>query len=314
MAHVSETNAIGRTGRVAIPSWLRQHADLWIQHPRVESIVLFGSRVTGHATSRSDWDVAVLHKGANPPKLERLDEFWNHHVDVPMLSIQKLRQEANCVGSLSHELLSHGEVIAGDVLSFEIEELVMSQKDLALHLEYAFVELASAICGLRDATRTTKVTESIEELDGERAVAHSANGAERVAKALCVYLKIPYERTHSVEELSSVVPAEWKSRVLAMDGFTSSGHTSPYTGISESIHYVAHRIQKALDLLREILPRCLEELSTANAVVLIRKIKGATPLHTSTSLIDDSEVHPTISGLAQELGELRRILRIAHTD
>lgn len=135
--------------------------------------MLFGSRVTGHATSRSDWDVAVLHKGANPPKLERLDEFWNHHIDVPMPSIQELRQEAICVGSLSHELLSHGEAIAGDGLSFEIEELVLSE-DLAPHLEYSFTELVLAICELTDATGTVEASESIEDLDADRAVAHSA--------------------------------------------------------------------------------------------------------------------------------------------
>lgn len=314
MVQVSEINAIGGTRRVVIPSWLRQHADLWIQHPRVESIVLFGSRVTGHATTRSDWDVAVLHNGANPPKLERLDEFWNHQIDVPMLSIQKLRQEANCVGSLSHELLSHGEVIAGDVPTFEIEELVLSEEDLSLHLEYSFIELALAICELRDATRTTEAFESIEDLDADRAVAHSANGAERVAKALCVYLKISYSRTHSVEELADMVPVEWKSKVLAMDGFTSSGHTSPYTGISEPISQVVHRVSKALDLLREILLPCLEELSYTKMINLTGKIANASLLHLACSLIDESGVHTTISGLAKVLDELRQIVRNVQPD
>ena len=311
--HVSGTSAIGSTGRVAIPSWLRQHADLWIQHPQVESIVLFGSRVTGHATSRSDWDVAVLHKGASPPKLKRLDEYWNHQIDVPMLSVQKLRQDANRVGSLSHELL-HGEVIAGDVPSLEIEELIWSEADLALHLEYSFVELALAICELKDATTTADASESIEDLDAERAVAHSANGAERVAKALCVYLRIPYERIHDVEKLADTVPAEWKSKVLAMDGFTSSRHTSPYTGISEPISRVVHRVSKALDLLREILLPCLEEMSYPNMINVTRKIANASLLHLSCSLIDDSEVHPTISGLAQVLDELWQIVRSLQTD
>lgn len=307
--HVSETNAIGHTGRVAIPSWLQQHADLWIQHPRVESIVLFGSRVTGDATSRSDWDVAVLHRGANPPKLKRLDEFWKPQIDVPMLSVKKLRQEANRIGSLSHELLLHGEVIAGDVPSFEIEELVLSEADLALHLEYSFIELALAIYELRDASRATDTAGSFEDLDADRAVAHSADGAERVAKALGIYLKIPYSRTHSVEELADMVPATWKSKVLAMDGFTSHGHTSRYTGISEPISQVVRRISKALDLLREILLPCLKELSYTKMINVTRKIANASLLNLSCSLIDDDEVHPTISALAKVLDELRQIVR-----
>lgn len=311
---VFESSAVERPGRVEIPTWLRQHADLWIQHPRVESIVLFGSRVTGHATSGSDWDVAVLHRGEDPPKLKRLDEFWNHHVDLPMLSIEQLRQEANSVGTLSYEISSHSEVIAGELPSVEIKEPIRSQRDLALHLEYAFVELASAICGLRDATRTTEVTESIEELDAERAVAHSANGAGRVVKALCVYLKIPYSRTHCVEELAEMVPAEWKPRVLAMDGLTSSRHTSPDTGISEPISQVVLRISKALDLLHAILLPCLEELSYTKMLDVTRKISDASLLQLSCSLIDDSEVHSTISSLAQELDNLRQILRNAQTD
>lgn len=81
--------------------------------------------------------------------------------------------------------MSHGEVIAGDVLSFEIDELVLSE-DLALHLEYSLTELALVICELRDATRTAEASEPIEDLDSDSAVAHSANGAECVAKAPCV--------------------------------------------------------------------------------------------------------------------------------
>ena len=314
MVRVFETSAVERPGRVEIPSWLRQHADLWIQHPRVESIVLFGSRATGRATSGSDWDVAVLHRGENPPKLKRLGEFWNHQIDVPMLSVQKLRQEANRVGSLSHEVMLHGKVIAGDVPSFEIEELVLSEADLALHLEYSFIEIALAIFELKDATRTAGASELIEDLDADRAVAHSANGAERVAKALCVYLKIPYSRTHSVEELADMVPAEWKPKVLAMDGLTSSGHTSPYTGISEPISQVVRRISKALDLLHEILPPCLEELSYTKMLDVTKRISDASLLQVSCNLIDDSEVHSTISSLAQELDNLRQILRDTQTD
>lgn len=79
-----------------------------------------------------------------------------------------------------------------------------------------------------------------------------------------------------------MVRIERKSKFLAMDGFTSSRSTSPCTGISEPISQVVHRISRALDL--------------------------------SCSLIDDNEVHPTISGLAKVLDELRQIVRSAPTD
>ncbi|MCY3883307.1 MAG: nucleotidyltransferase domain-containing protein [Gammaproteobacteria bacterium] len=301
-----EAKTLASRERLRVPDWLRQHADLWIQHPSVESVVLFGSRASGRSNPQSDWDVAILHSGNTPPRLERLDGFSKHPVDLPLLSIRTWRRDLNRIGSLSYELVTRGEVIAGRMPSYILEDPVMSEDDLALHLEYAFVELANAVCGLRDATRGREITEPIENLDAERAVAYSANGAERVAKALCVFLQIPYDRTHNVEELAGAVPEKWKRK---MDGFTSYGHTSPYTGVMEPIRQVARRISKAISLLEEILPACLNEISTASATTLIRKVKGASPLHTAIGFIDDNAVHPKIVHIAKKLDSLQSMMR-----
>lgn len=79
-----------------------------------------------------------------------------------------------------------------------------------------------------------------------------------------------------------MVVREWKSQVLTMDRFTSSTSTSLCTEISEPTSQVFHRISRALDL--------------------------------SSSLIDGSEAHPTISGLAKVLDELQQIVRSVQTD
>ena len=134
-----------------------------------------------------------------------------------------------------------------------------------------------------------------------------------MAKALCVLLGIRYEYTHSVSKFAERVPYEWQAKVLAMDGLTTEGHTNVYFfERTESADKIIERIHHTLDLLVEILPKCLGSLSTD----YIRKLQEQPELATMTygrlKHITDGEsgrVDPIFEQLAERMLEVLDVVK-----
>lgn len=284
---------------VVIPPWLSHQGNEWIQLPGVESVVLFGSRVTGHAKSSSDWDVAVLYRTSTKPFVQYSEETQKHEVDLAWLSVDRFDSESHLVGTLAHELAVNSAVVAGSKpVVVNKETIVMSESALERHLEHAFKELARAISEVVSNWEFSGFSEPIEHVDAGDASGSSANGAERVAKALCVYLGITYTFTHDVAELAKIVPPEWSSKVLAMNGGTSSAHVAHYTGEVETIGDVAIRIGCTLDLLSEILEPCLKTLPDEKITDLTGQLRVSPDMQTFDRLLQEGSPHEDIQKLA----------------
>lgn len=310
-----ETENSPGTTSVFIPHWLSQQGNEWIQLPGVESVVLFGSRVTGHASSISDWDVAVLHRSAAIPSLKYSIEMQKHNVDLAYLSMNRFATESHLVGTLAHELAKHSTVVAGTKpFVLNRESIAMSEDALERHLEHAFKELARAIREIVSGWEFSGFAEPIEEVIAGDASGSSANGAERVAKALCVYLGISYAFTHDVEELAEIVPAEWRSKVLAMNGNTARAHVAHYTGTVETIGDVVIRIERTLDLLSEILVPCLVKLSDAKISELTGQLRVSPDMQNFEGLLHDGSSHTYIQTLAIRFASARNeLLSYSHS-
>ena len=295
---------------VVIPPWLAQQGKEWIQLPGVESVVLFGSRVTGHASSFSDWDVAVLYRTLIKPSLHYTDETQKHHVDLTWLSVSRFASESHLVGTLAHELAKHSAVIEGaKPFVGNKETTVMSETALERHLEHAFKDLARAINEVVSGWEYSGFREPIEGVVAGDASGSSANGAERVAKALCVYLGITYTFTHDVEELAKIVPPEWRSKVLSMNGNTSSAHVAHYTGEVETIGDVAIRIKCTLDLLSEILVPCLNALTNERIAELTGLLRVSPDVQTFERLLQKGGPHADIQTLVEAFDSVTAVLR-----
>ena len=150
-----------------------------------------------------------MHKEQEFEDLPLSSEFEAHCVDVPLMSLCEFTGGAHRVGTLAHELATNGKVLAGSVPRRDSRGIVVSEEDLASHLEYAFRELASAIADLPADLRRNRHEPSLARAIAHVTSRHSAEGAERVAKALCVQLRVTYDHTHDVERLSKLVPKEW---------------------------------------------------------------------------------------------------------
>ena len=147
-----------------IPRWLKNQAEEWIRHPQVESVLLFGSRVTGHAGKYSDWDVAVIHSGEQTFRLDRNPDTWKQPVDLSILSMNEIANQLHLVGSLPFELAHGSTVVVGADLPVAKESERMSEEILARHLEYGFKELALAVSEIQIQWDLEEYHDPLEEI------------------------------------------------------------------------------------------------------------------------------------------------------
>ena len=152
-------------------------------------MLLFGSRVSGYASKYSDWDVAVIHSGEQAFRLDRNPVTWAQPVDLSMLSMNKIESQLHLVGSLPFELAHGSTVVVGADLPVTKESERMSKEILAQHLQYGFQELASAVRQIQLRWETAGYHDPLEDIPGSDASRRSGDGAERVAKALCVKVR-----------------------------------------------------------------------------------------------------------------------------
>lgn len=296
-----------------VPNWLRRHADLWIQDPCVEAVVLFGSRTTGHADSYSDWDVAILHGANKPNNLVREKELLSQAVDLPVFPLETYLNRAHYVGSLAHEVAVHGRVLAGSVPTTLLRRLILSEEDLGRHLEYSFRYLAIAITDFHDVLRHAGTrSEPLESTPGRTAVAPSADGAERVSKALCVHLGIPAAHTHDIEQLADSVPKEWRDKVLDMNGNTHRAHLATCLDNPETLADVEKRISSSLRLLTQIIEPCCYQLSDRTLASLDGWVHNHTFVLAVGDYLTDQDIHPSVHAVSTNFDRALGILHREH--
>lgn len=292
-----------------VPHWLRRHADIWIKIPGVEAVVLFGSRAIGSANENSDWDVAIVHSESKPKDIPMHRDFSIHQVDVPLISLRKYIEESHNVGTLAHELAVNGDVLAGSIPPFDNRRLVVSKEELARHVEFAFHGLAMAIAEIAVDMSHGDPHDSLDNIPANYSSAPSANGAERIAKALCVHLGVTYRHTHSVKELAELVPKKWRAKVLATDGNTTDAHVSPYEGSSETVEDVVKRVSVSFDLLQEALPRICKQLSSTLITSLDVKIASFTGVNRALDLSRAQDANLTVVELVDRMERARELLQ-----
>ena len=286
---------------IEVPNWLRRHADIWIKTPRVRAVVLFGSRAIGCARVGSDWDLAIIHEGSEMEDVPRGRDFDEQPVDLAYLPLKKYLRKAHQVGTLAHELATHGRLIKGQLPALEKRRLVVSDEELARHLFYATHNLASAIGDVQTDISRGDPEESLDSILAYVSSPSSANGAERTAKALCVHLGVTYSHTHNVEQLSELVPKEWRGKVLAMDGDTSKAHVATYEGSFEWVSDTVRRVSAFLRLLGELLQPCCESLSMTSLRDLYSLIDSDYVMKNVLSYLETENTHPSVVDLAQEI-------------
>lgn len=295
-------------GEIELPRWLQRQVNLWIEIPGVEAVVMFGSRANGRAQANSDWDVAVLHEEEQIDDFPVGSEVEAHCVDVPLVSLSEFTDCAYRVGTLAHELATKGKVLAGRFPGSDSRKIVVSEEDLARHLEYAFRELASSIADLPADIRRNRHEPSLTRARAHVSSRQSAEGAERVAKALCVHLGVTYVHSHDVKRLSRLVPREWSGKVLAMDGRTRRALLTAYEGSFEVIRDVIRRISASLDLLGEIVaPSCLQ-LQLQTVIELEEQVSLSTVMQRVMTYTESDSVHPEIRSLARQMESVKEKL------
>ncbi len=186
---------------------------------------------------------------------------------------------------------------------------MVSEENLARHLEYASRELASSIADLPADLRRNRHEPSLSYARAHVSSRHSADGAERVAKALCVHLGVTYDHTHDVGRLSRLVSREWSSKVLAMDERTRRAHLTAYEGSFEFIQDVIQRISTSLDLLGEIIaPSCLQ-LQLQTVIELEERVSLSTAMQRVLTYTESDTIHPEIRSLARQMESVRERLK-----
>lgn len=297
-------------GEIEVPCWLQRQVDVWMNIPCVEAVVLFGSQAMSRAHAGSDWDVAVLHKGQCIEDFPISSDVEEHCVDVPLISLGEFRDSAHRVGSLAHELAANGMVLAGSVPELEKKGHVVSEGDLALHLEYAFRDLALSIADLPVDLRRAGDETPIARARAHVSSKHSADGAERVAKALCVHLGVTYDHTHDVERLSRLVSREWRNKVLAMDGCTRRARLSEKEESYEVVREVIRRISASLDLLGEIIVPCCTQLQLSSVRELEEQVSLSTAMQRVLTYTESESIHPEIKDLSKQMESVIQVLRL----
>lgn len=292
-----------------VPHWLRRHAETWIKIPEVEAVVLFGSRANGSANENSDWDVAIVHGDPKPTEIPMDRDFSIQQVDVPLLSLRKFVEESHYVGTLAHELAVNGKVLAGSVPPFDKRRLAVSKWNLARHVEFAFHGLAMAIVEVDVDMSHGDPHDSLDLIPANYSSAPSANGAERLAKALCVHLGVTYRHTHNARELAELVPQPWRKKVLETESVLPRAYSTEDERSTESVADVAKRITVSFDLLHEILPPICNQLSTELLVDLDVKIASFAGVKISLDLARSEGAHPTVAELADKMEIVRGLLR-----
>ena len=184
----------------------------------------------------------------------------------------------------------------------------MSEDALERHLEYGFKELARAIREVQTAweyNESPATFDGVPSLDSSKA---SGDAAERIVKALCVYLGVTYKHTYDVKTLADMVPRRWRSKVLSVNGNTKRTHTAHYTGDEENLEDVTKRLDSCLNLLDEILGPCLEKLSSPKVEELKTKLELSPDLEGMRDLLDRQGAHSEVVDLTERVvGYLDRI-------
>lgn len=294
---------------IELPRWLQRQVNLWIAIPGVRAVVLFGSHAIGRAHVGSDWDIAVLHGEQEIEDLPLGNDAEAHCVDVPLISLDEFADCAHRVGTLAHELAINGRILAGSVPIGNSRRLVVSEEDLARHLEYAFRDLALSVAELPVNLRRSGHETCLRHASAHVTSRHSADGAERVAKALCVHLGVTYDHTHDVGRLSRLVPKEWHDKVLAMDGRTRKAYVTAYRGSFERIGSVIRRISASLDLLSEIVvPSCMQlQLHTVHEIY--EQVSLATGMQRVLTYTESESIHAEIRSLAKQMESVKEKLK-----
>ena len=235
--------------KVVIPAWLRIGAEGCMQvDESIQTVLLFGSRASGHYLDESDWDVCLIHSDEiYSDSKPHLAEQWrgvDAEVEESHIHAARFAAERRVPYSFPHAVCQACRLLAGTPIR---EELTTSKQEpcrnvLVMHLTYAYLHLVQALTSLDAvANKPFNVT----------AMTASADATERAIKALCCLTGNPYERMHEVAKLAKDVPASWRDLVLSMNGDTGTHHTGVYfsEGLKESIEKTERRCGLTADLL-----------------------------------------------------------------
>ena len=303
---------------IDIPKWLTDYADKWPE-AGASAVVLYGSRSCGLARPDSDWDIAVLFDGEY--EIPAQDSVClpgsvskHHEVCTLSCSISDIRP------SLVREI-ARGVVLKGDLnllieQSYEGDMLEIDRKDMMIHLYHGYGSILQCIRAVNITWQDGLITETrktipLAKLGDTISESLSAHAAERIVKALCCALVIPYERTHNVEQLAKEVPVEWQESVLRLNGTTGAKQQlrysyDPIESLEDSLIRIEHTLELANKLVESgyFTPNISEEKELQSKIY---KVFGSIDHG-----LGDSDCEPRCEALFQRtLAQLARLKELA---
>ncbi len=216
----------------SLPTYIQDSARSALRSIGGDAAILFGSRARNDWRAHSDWDIAIITSGRPDSQPDDV-QVNGHAINFAVVSDAALRERACYLGTLHRAIVRDGILIAGD---YDLKELNKGalQMDIDLfrrHVINARKRIESA------AEAFARLAAGTHDKDDELAdcaqfVSDSADGAERLAKAVLMKLGIDPQQTHNMRALSEQARDaghEKEAALLALlNGYTKADHVAHY--------------------------------------------------------------------------------------
>ncbi len=222
--------------------------------PKVQAVVLFGSRARKTARRDSDWDVALLA----PERYRK--EVLRSVTEVPAvsyitLSPKRLRERHNWLGTLERSVAEGGVLLAGEwIIPKSQKRPFVSYPNLAIFLDSAAERVDIAVRRVQIKVLRYGLSPADSTL-----CKYTQDAAERLAKAALLHLCVHPASTHGVLELAQSLLVKhpdhpWIEVIKSFNGLSKEHHVENYEfEETESTDEALDRLYRVMTFYEEVL-------------------------------------------------------------
>jgi len=288
-----------------------------------KAVVLYGSRARDDWREDSDWDIAIITSiGERPEVLKNhgaFDAARQHGCEVNCLVLPEVKfaDKRRYLGGFWRAVVRDGVVIAGEWQNQNKgERLLMDKMTFLRNLEAARKRMVSGAQAYR-LIGTDGRPSFVDDADCSEFVSHSADCAERLAKAMLISLGIDAVKTHDMMSLAHQAEDAGyggeAAMIRALNGHVEADHVAHYEfddGAIDRCENAAKRFVSVMNLYDTVirsLPEAVSESEQAYCVARARQafeeIAGCFQRHVDAR----TQAHaPNVAALLQYQGELLR--------